>query len=150
MDVKEVLLEMRTYRMGLIQTPEQLRFSYQAIIEGAKQLLSSSCEDKEVLTSYGRYGSLERACFQNCNSDIVITNKYFENNGGNSSDAEEEEEDEEEEEEEPPPLPPPRLDSLRRECNGPPAKPLPVIPSSASLTDFTYESDNSADEVVLP
>jgi hypothetical protein len=30
---------MRSYRMGLIQTPEQLRFSYQAIIEGAKQLL---------------------------------------------------------------------------------------------------------------
>lgn len=24
--------------MGLIQTPEQLRFSYQAIIEGAKKL----------------------------------------------------------------------------------------------------------------
>lgn len=39
-DVKQVLLEMRKYRMGLIQTPEQLRFSYQAIIEGAKQLLS--------------------------------------------------------------------------------------------------------------
>lgn len=38
-DVKEILYEMRSYRMGLIQTPEQLRFSYQAIIEGAKQLL---------------------------------------------------------------------------------------------------------------
>ena len=33
-DVKELLLEMRSYRMGLIQTPDQLRFSYQAIIEG--------------------------------------------------------------------------------------------------------------------
>lgn len=28
--------------MGLIQTPEQLRFSYQAIIEGAKQLSQTS------------------------------------------------------------------------------------------------------------
>lgn len=33
--------------MGLIQTPEQLRFSYQAIIEGAKAL-TNSCDDKEV------------------------------------------------------------------------------------------------------
>lgn len=33
--------------MGLIQTAEQLRFSYQAIIEGAKEL-SKSCEDTEV------------------------------------------------------------------------------------------------------
>lgn len=43
-DVKEILLEMRKYRMGLIQTPEQLRFSYQAIIEGAKQLLDPNAE----------------------------------------------------------------------------------------------------------
>lgn len=34
MSVQEILLEMRHYRMGLIQTPDQLRFSYQAIIEG--------------------------------------------------------------------------------------------------------------------
>ncbi|XP_073975443.1 tyrosine-protein phosphatase non-receptor type 2-like isoform X2 [Rhodnius prolixus] len=32
--VKELLMEMRQYRMGLIQTPDQLRFSYLAIIEG--------------------------------------------------------------------------------------------------------------------
>ncbi|XP_063372916.1 tyrosine-protein phosphatase non-receptor type 61F-like [Cydia amplana] len=38
LSVQEVLLEMRKDRMGLIQTPEQLRFSYQAIIEGAKRL----------------------------------------------------------------------------------------------------------------
>ncbi|RWS26228.1 tyrosine-protein phosphatase non-receptor type 2-like protein [Leptotrombidium deliense] len=39
-DVRNVLLEMRKYRMGLIQTPEQLRFSYMAIAEGAKSLIS--------------------------------------------------------------------------------------------------------------
>ncbi|XP_052011174.1 tyrosine-protein phosphatase non-receptor type 2 isoform X3 [Apodemus sylvaticus] len=35
-NVKQLLLNMRKYRMGLIQTPDQLRFSYMAIIEGAK------------------------------------------------------------------------------------------------------------------
>lgn len=29
-------MDMRRQRMGLIQTPDQLRFSYQAIIEGMK------------------------------------------------------------------------------------------------------------------
>ncbi|XP_019879086.1 tyrosine-protein phosphatase non-receptor type 61F isoform X2 [Aethina tumida] len=51
-DVKEILLEMRKYRMGLIQTPEQLRFSYQAIIEGAKQLLDPNAEDPEIVESH--------------------------------------------------------------------------------------------------
>ena len=37
-DIKELVLEMRRYRMGLIQTAEQLRFSYLAIIEGAEQV----------------------------------------------------------------------------------------------------------------
>lgn len=36
--VQEVLLEMRRYRMGLIQTADQLRFSYLAVIEGAKYI----------------------------------------------------------------------------------------------------------------
>ena len=36
--VKEILLELRNYRMGLIQTPDQLKFSYLAIVEGAKGL----------------------------------------------------------------------------------------------------------------
>jgi protein tyrosine phosphatase len=34
--VLDVLLDMRRQRMGLIQTPAQLRFSYQAILEGMK------------------------------------------------------------------------------------------------------------------
>ncbi|XP_026188741.1 tyrosine-protein phosphatase non-receptor type 1 [Mastacembelus armatus] len=36
--IREVLLEMRRYRMGLIQTADQLRFSYLAVIEGAKYI----------------------------------------------------------------------------------------------------------------
>jgi len=34
--VRDVLMDMRRQRMGLIQTPDQLRFSYLAIIEGLK------------------------------------------------------------------------------------------------------------------
>ncbi|XP_054274518.1 tyrosine-protein phosphatase non-receptor type 2-like isoform X2 [Macrosteles quadrilineatus] len=34
--VRDILLDMRRQRMGLIQTPDQLRFSYLAILEGMK------------------------------------------------------------------------------------------------------------------
>lgn len=37
-DVKKVLQEMRSYRAGLIQTTEQLRFSYIAILEGTNMV----------------------------------------------------------------------------------------------------------------
>ncbi|XP_066443466.1 tyrosine-protein phosphatase non-receptor type 1 [Eleutherodactylus coqui] len=41
-DIKLVLLEMRKYRMGLIQTADQLRFSYLAVIEGAKFIMGDA------------------------------------------------------------------------------------------------------------
>lgn len=41
-DIQKVLLDMREYRMGLIQTPDQLRFSYMAVIEGARLILSDN------------------------------------------------------------------------------------------------------------
>ena len=37
-EILEMLLQMRTCRMGLIQTEEQLKFSVKAIIEGVKML----------------------------------------------------------------------------------------------------------------
>nr|CAB3265280.1 tyrosine-protein phosphatase non-receptor type 2-like [Phallusia mammillata] len=54
-DIKDTLLEMRKYRMGLIQTAQQLRFSYLAIAECARRLMddkdghftSSSVSDSE-------------------------------------------------------------------------------------------------------
>ncbi|XP_022904340.1 tyrosine-protein phosphatase non-receptor type 61F isoform X2 [Onthophagus taurus] len=107
-DVKDVLLEMRQYRMGLIQTAEQLRFSYQAIIEGAKKL-TDECPDTE-----------------NCNSTNSI--KPSENNVEESNSADEEIDDE------PPPLPPPRMDSLNNYAD----RPLPKIPVSTSLTELTF------------
>lgn len=50
--VTEVLLEMRTYRMGLIQTPDQLRFSYQAIIEGARQQAAATANTVSSTANY--------------------------------------------------------------------------------------------------
>ncbi|XP_074543712.1 tyrosine-protein phosphatase non-receptor type 2 [Halichoeres trimaculatus] len=41
-DIKSILLDMRKYRMGLIQTPDQLRFSYMAVLEGAKYIKGDS------------------------------------------------------------------------------------------------------------
>ncbi|XP_061213397.1 tyrosine-protein phosphatase non-receptor type 2 isoform X5 [Neopsephotus bourkii] len=45
-DIKKVLLDMRKYRMGLIQTPDQLRFSYMAVIEGGKLIKGDSTIQK--------------------------------------------------------------------------------------------------------
>ncbi|XP_071356446.1 tyrosine-protein phosphatase non-receptor type 2 isoform X2 [Trachinotus anak] len=41
-DIKNILLDMRKYRMGLIQTPDQLRFSYMAVLEGTKYIMGDS------------------------------------------------------------------------------------------------------------
>jgi len=82
--IQSVLLAMRRYRMGLIQTSEQLKFSYQAIAEGVRALLT--------------HGSL---CDLANGSSSPLKRKQPE------KDAEEEEEVEE-----PPPPPPPRAESL--------------------------------------
>ncbi|KAJ1523748.1 hypothetical protein ONE63_001581 [Megalurothrips usitatus] len=50
-NVRQVLLEMRKYRMGLAQTPDQLRFSYLAIIKGHREGLEADdleTEDNDV------------------------------------------------------------------------------------------------------
>ncbi|GFS16115.1 tyrosine-protein phosphatase non-receptor type [Elysia marginata] len=41
-NVREALIRMRSYRMGLIQTADQLRFSYLAILQGAHTILEGS------------------------------------------------------------------------------------------------------------
>ncbi|KAJ8407037.1 hypothetical protein AAFF_G00293130 [Aldrovandia affinis] len=46
-DIKRILLDMRKFRMGLIQTPDQLRFSYLAIIEGSKCIMGDSSVQKQ-------------------------------------------------------------------------------------------------------
>eukprot|EP00064_Thunnus_orientalis_P011822 superscaffoldBa00001746_g11854 len=49
--IRDVLLEMRRYRMGLIQTADQLRFSYLAVIEGAKEFVFSLKESWKELSN---------------------------------------------------------------------------------------------------
>ncbi|CAN9514045.1 unnamed protein product [Ophioblennius macclurei] len=50
-DIQKVLLSMREYRMGLIQTPDQLRFSYMAVIEGAKLIPTSNSAAQQRVSS---------------------------------------------------------------------------------------------------
>lgn len=68
----------------------------------------------------------------------MVVNNISETESLNNSD---------DDDDEPPPLPPPRLDSLRRDFDAAPVKSLPTIPNSTSLTDFTYEESDSAEEV---
>lgn len=52
-DIRKMVLDMRYYRMGLIQTADQLRFSYLAIIEGGRRLLNKEqISTMDVLSSY--------------------------------------------------------------------------------------------------
>uniref|UniRef100_A0A8C1CXF2 Tyrosine-protein phosphatase non-receptor type n=1 Tax=Cyprinus carpio carpio TaxID=630221 RepID=A0A8C1CXF2_CYPCA len=51
-DIQKVLLDMREYRMGLIQTPDQLRFSYMAVMEGAKSILEDSALQQKQPTEW--------------------------------------------------------------------------------------------------
>ncbi|XP_069543986.1 tyrosine-protein phosphatase non-receptor type 2a isoform X2 [Brachyistius frenatus] len=53
-DIQKVLLAMREYRMGLIQTPDQLRFSYMAVIEGAKLILTDNSATQNKLRVLSR------------------------------------------------------------------------------------------------
>jgi len=80
--IQDVLLEMRTYRMGLIQTEFQLKFSYEAIAEGARQ-----------------HGHVNLNILSELSSRQRVT--------ASSDDSEDSDDDDA-----PPPLPPPRNESL--------------------------------------
>jgi tyrosine-protein phosphatase non-receptor type 1 len=84
--IRDVLLELRNYRMGLIQTPDQLKFSYLAIAEGARQEGSIQLD---IMADYGEQ-----------NPPALP-----------SDDSEDDDDDDQ-----PPPLPPPRSESLLRTC----------------------------------
>ncbi|XP_056647973.1 tyrosine-protein phosphatase non-receptor type 61F isoform X1 [Diorhabda carinulata] len=117
-DVKEILLEMRKYRMGLIQTAEQLRFSYQAIIEGTKQIFNQNSDD-------------------NKDNHVVISNNISPNVSEENSESEDE----------PPPLPPPRMESLNKTNGNGIDRPLPLIPKSISEDNgWNFENKEYQDE----
>ncbi|XP_066151469.1 tyrosine-protein phosphatase non-receptor type 61F isoform X1 [Euwallacea fornicatus] len=113
-NIKEVLLELRNYRTGLIQTHEQLRFSYQAIIEGAKQLLNANSDDEDSESLSNHIGASGELIEEATNS---------------------------ENESEPPPVPPQRTDSLKPTENGLADRPLPTIPQSTSDDDLSYKGN---------
>ncbi|CAH1268882.1 PTPN1 [Branchiostoma lanceolatum] len=53
LNIRRLLLDMRQYRMGLIQTPDQLRFSYLAVIEGARTVLGMNTGEDQVISTLG-------------------------------------------------------------------------------------------------
>lgn len=52
---------MREFRMGLIQTPDQLRFSYMAVIEGARLILADNTEAQVDVSRLHLF--VEKKCF---------------------------------------------------------------------------------------
>lgn len=132
-NIRDILIEMRRSRMGLIQTPDQLRFSYAAIIEGAKQLPSNN----------------------NINNEIVSNHYDVVSNISNSSN--------EEEDEPPPLPPPRGESLTRSmmadltsstisrndELTGPPDKPLPREPSIQTETSITSSLQTGVNSTVI-
>ncbi|KAK4008778.1 tyrosine-protein phosphatase non-receptor type 2 isoform X1 [Daphnia magna] len=156
-NVKELLLEMRRYRMGLIQTAEQLRFSYLSIIEGAESMNidlrrwipphlpgSTSCSDSdsdseddsdnpEEVEEEDDVASSETINFnQGCNvqrgTEEIIGNQEI--NSTNDS------------EELPPPIPP-RAESLVRPDYD---RPLPVLPSKRPREEMEVYTTSETEE----
>lgn len=121
--VREVLLEMRKYRMGLIQTPDQLRFSYQAIIEGAKKSNNSENENGDISSS---------------------------NNSEIESGASENESDDEPPPLPPPRNESLKSSVITENMENGPEKPLPTIPNSESFSELVNsELNNSAENNIV-
>ena len=93
-NIKQRLLDMRTFRMGLIQTEDQLKFSYQAIIE----VNQTGCCSQPIRDDY-----LQGARQLDLISLVPSLEAAVAEASGSSED-----------EDVPPPLPPPRTESLRR------------------------------------
>lgn len=128
--VSDVLSELRSYRMGLIQTPDQLYFSYRAIIDGVKYFndevsLWWQCTSQSPFTH--SFCDLQDWC----NTPISSTIKYRENGAM-------------EEDEGPPPLPPPRTESLA--STGEPTPP----PRDGSGGGGDGQADNKWSQQSLP
>ncbi|XP_035208799.1 tyrosine-protein phosphatase non-receptor type 1-like isoform X2 [Stegodyphus dumicola] len=77
-NIRQRLLEMRHYRMGLIQTPDQLRFSYLAIIEGAKRILPNRNSNNVPSASQTHNQTCKQDCYSSKSSEeisVVDANK---------------------------------------------------------------------------
>ncbi|XP_026139982.1 tyrosine-protein phosphatase non-receptor type 2-like isoform X2 [Carassius auratus] len=74
-DIQKVLLDMREYRMGLIQTPDQLRFSYMAVMEGAKSLLEDSAQQVSSMKQPEEWQEPEAYLVSSSQSSILCSEK---------------------------------------------------------------------------
>lgn len=119
--VKEILMELRNYRMGLIQTPDQLKFSYLAIVEGARQM---------GLISADALSELSRPPASEADHSSDSSSSGYDDNDDDSNG--------------PPPLPPPRMESLKSQLNG--AREAFEAMSSALEVINGHESSNSSSE----
>lgn len=77
-NAKKILLEMRSHRMGLIQTPEQLRFSYMAIIEGIKTFIPKITDQLDDTTSDNELSSIFDDLTNGTNDDPNLSNNQIE------------------------------------------------------------------------
>lgn len=71
---------MRRYRRGLIQTPEQLRFSYTAILMGAKDLINN--EKNDVISDDDKEESVNRKRPWDAENSNESSAGSFDSNGG--------------------------------------------------------------------
>lgn len=114
---------MRTQRLGLIQTPDQLRFSYIAILHGADNVLKG--DDDNSLSDEG----------------VASEDSAEENEGEMASEKKEVSEDQS-----PPPLPPRHSDTRRPHIEGDDikkdeeSKPPKVLTRTASLSGSSSQS----------
>jgi tyrosine-protein phosphatase non-receptor type 1 len=135
--VQSILLELRKYRMGLIQTVDQLYFSYQAILEGVKRM-NDGVRIKNVCVLSRRmiflFFSFSQT-FDDIADDEVVTQN---NKHNNDSDIDEEIT---------PPLPPPRIHSLNNKNIMHSIRPLPSLPQNSScLLDDILSSDGNSEK----
>lgn len=125
--IQDILADMRRDRMGLIQTSDQLRFSYEAIIEGAKRMniditnippitITSWLEENEAINAEEEARTTGDYVFS-------VSTPIFEDDAV-------------------PPPPPPRCTSL---SGAPPSRPLPSIPASESMGFLVGDKDSSSD-----
>ncbi|XP_026290335.1 tyrosine-protein phosphatase non-receptor type 2 isoform X1 [Frankliniella occidentalis] len=162
-NVREILLEMRRYRMGLAQTPDQLRFSYLAIIKGHNDGLEVDdveCEDNDVELENQENHTDEPPPLPPARVDSLITRPTAPSIGSPPSSPDEDSvseadsSDESDSSDAPTrPLPTePYSESMQTDSvsSEPPSRPLPELPEHMSSSDEgSLDVNSSPDSPVL-